>query len=178
MPQDFTEKKIQSKLVYQGRLLRVEEDVVLLPDGNESRREYVRHPGASMIIPLFDDDTVLLERQYRYPVGKHLIEFPAGKLDSEESPLEAAQRELLEETGYVADSWTELGSFLLAVGYSDERIYCFLARGLTYRKPNLDQGEFLETIRVPNQELFDWIDNGTLEDSKTIIGASWLKSKI
>ena len=112
MSGDFTETRKSSKLVYAGRMLEVREDEVLLPDGNEARREYVVHPGAALILPLFDDDHVLLERQYRYPVGQHLYELPAGKFERDESSLETAKRELLEETGYVAKEWTSVCTML------------------------------------------------------------------
>jgi ADP-ribose pyrophosphatase len=173
MSGDFTETKQSSKLVYSGKLLKVYEDQVCLPDGSIARREYVVHPGAALILPLFEDDSILLERQYRYPVGSHCYELPAGKLESGEPSLETAKRELLEETGYVAEKWTPLCAMLPCVGYSDERIEFFLARELSFRGASLDEGELLETLRLPLDEALEWVRNGTIRDSKTMLGLLW-----
>ena len=173
MSGDFTETKQSSKLVYSGKMLQVYEDQVRLPDGTTARREYVVHPGAALILPMFDDDSVLLERQYRYPVGMHCYELPAGKFEPGEAPLETAQRELLEETGYVADKWTLLYSTLPCVGYSDERIEFFLARELSFKGASLDEGEFLETLRLPLAEALEWVRDGTIRDTKTMLGLLW-----
>jgi ADP-ribose pyrophosphatase len=170
---DFTEKKITSRAVYRGRLLKVNEDEVSLPDGSSALREYVVHPGAAIILPLFDDGSVLLERQFRYPLGQHFYELPAGKLEPDEAPIDTAKRELLEETGYAAAEWRELGRLHPCVGYSDERIDFFLARKLEFRGAHLDQGEFLETLRVPLAEGVDWIRHGRISDTKTILGLFW-----
>jgi len=174
MSGDFTETRKSSKLVYAGRMLEVREDEVLLPDGNEARREYVVHPGAALILPLFDDDHVLLERQYRYPVGQHLYELPAGKFERDESSLETAKRELLEETGYVAKEWTSVCTMLPCIGYSDERIEFFLARTLSFKGASLDEGEFLETLRLPVSEALKWVREGKIRDSKSRLGLLWL----
>ena len=133
MSSDFTEKKVSSRVAYRGSLLRVNEDEVTLPDGSTALREYVVHPGAAIILPMFDDGSVLLERQYRYPVGQHFYELPAGRLEPDEAPLETAKRELLEETGYVAAEWRELGRLHPCIGYSDERIDFFLAHRLEFK---------------------------------------------
>ena len=173
MSSDFTEKKISSHAAYRGRMLKVNEDEVTLPDGSTAHREYVLHPGAAIILPLFDDGSVLLERQFRYPVGQHLYELPAGKLEAGEPPMETAKRELLEETGYVAAEWRELGRLYPCVGYSDEQIDFFLARRLEFKGAQLDEGEFLETLRVPLAESVDWIRRGRITDTKTILGLFW-----
>ncbi len=173
MSSDFTEKKISSRTAYRGRLLTINEDEVSLPDGSAASREYVVHPGAAIILPLFDDGCVLLERQFRYPVGNHFYELPAGKLEPNETPLETAKRELLEETGYVAAEWRELGRLHPCIGYSDEHIDFFLARKLEFRGAQLDEGEFLETLRVPLPESVDWIRRGRITDTKTILGLFW-----
>ena len=173
MSSDFTEKKISSRTAYRGRLLTINEDEVSLPDGSAASREYVVHPGAAIILPLFDDGCVLLERQFRYPVGNHFYELPAGKLEPNETPLETAKRELLEETGYVAAEWRELGRLHPCIGYSDEHIDFFLARKLEFRSAQLDEGEFLETLRVPLPESVDWIRRGRITDTKTILGLFW-----
>ncbi|HEX4986442.1 MAG TPA: NUDIX hydrolase [Burkholderiales bacterium] len=173
MSADFTEKKLASRTVYRGRLLKVNEDEVSLPDGGTALREYVLHPGAALILPMFDDGSVLLERQFRYPVGQHFYELPAGKLEPGEDALATAKRELLEETGYVAAHWRELGRLHPCIGYSDERIDFFLARGLEFKGTNPDAGEFLETLRVPLQEAVEWIRRGRVTDTKTILGLFW-----
>ena len=173
MSSDFTERKVTSRAAYRGRLLKVNEDEVTLPDGGTAFREYVVHPGAAIILPLFDDGSVLLERQYRYPVGQHFYELPAGKLESDEASLETAKRELLEETGYVAGEWRELGRLHPCIGYSDEHIDFFLARKLEFRGAQLDEGEFLETLRVPLAEGVNWIRRGRITDAKTILGLFW-----
>ena len=173
MSSDFTEKKISSVAAYRGRMLKINEDEVRLPDGGTAHREYVLHPGAAIILPLFDDGAVLMERQFRYPVGQHFYELPAGKLESGEPSLETAKRELLEETGYVASEWRELGRLHPCIGYSDERIDFFLARKLEFRGAKLDEGEFLETLRVPLPEAVDWIRRGRVTDTKTIVGLFW-----
>lgn len=173
MSSDFTERKVTSRAVYRGRLLKVNEDEVSLPDGSSALREYVVHPGAAIILPLFDDGSVLLERQFRYPLGQHFYELPAGKLEQDEAPIETAKRELLEETGYAAAEWRELGHLHPCIGYSDERIDFFLARKLEFRGAHLDPGEFLETLRVPLGESVDWIRRGRITDTKTILGLFW-----
>lgn len=173
MSSDFTEKKITSRAAYRGRLLKVNEDEVRLPDGGTALREYVVHPGAAIILPLFDDGSVLLERQFRYPLGQHFYELPAGKLEPDEPPLETAKRELLEETGYVAAEWRGLGRVHPCVGYSNEQIDFFLARKLEFRGATLDEGEFLETLRVPLGDTIDWIRRGRISDTKTILGLFW-----
>ena len=173
MSSDFTEKKISSRAAYRGRLLKVNEDEVSLPDGSTAWREYVLHPGAAIILPLFDDGSVLLERQFRYPLGQHFYELPAGKLEPDEAPLETAKRELLEETGYVAAEWRELGRLHPCIGYSDEQIDFFLARRLEFKGARPDEGDFLETLRVPVPESVDWIRRGRITDAKTILGLFW-----
>jgi ADP-ribose pyrophosphatase len=170
---DFTERKLTSRAAYRGRMLKVNQDEVTLPDGGTASREYVVHPGAAIILPLFDDGSVLMERQFRYPVGQHMIELPAGKLEPDEAAIETAKRELLEETGYVAAEWRELGCLHPCIGYSDERIDFFLARKLEFKGAQPDEGEFLETMRVPLSEAVDWIRRGRITDAKTILGLFW-----
>jgi ADP-ribose pyrophosphatase len=168
---DFTEKKLSSRTAYRGGLLQVNEDEVELPGGGRARREYVVHPGAALILPLFEDGSVLLERQFRYPAGRHFYELPAGKFDAGEPPLETAQRELLEETGHVAGEWRALGRLFPCIGYSNEVIEFFLARKLEFRgAQHLDEGEFLETLRMPLPEAVAWVRDGRIDDMKTILG--------
>ena len=173
MAQDFTEKQLNSRLVYSGKMLEVREDEVKLPGGAESTREYVVHPGASIIVPLFEEGTVLVERQYRYPVGEHMLELPAGKIDKKEDPESAARRELLEETGYEAARWDFIGTLMPCIGYSDELIYVYLARNLTYSKQKLDDEEFLETSKVSMSVLLQKSLNAQIQDAKTVIALLW-----
>ena len=171
----LAEQTLESRLAFEGVFLRLFVDHVRTADGHESTREYLRHPGAVMMIPLLDDGQVVLERQFRYPLARNFIEFPAGKVEPGEELLPCAQRELLEETGYVAREWTHLGGFHNAIAYSDERIEVFLARGLAHEGAQTDAGEVLEVFTTPWQNLLAWIADGTLSDVKTIIGTYWLE---
>jgi len=174
VPQDLEEKRIDGEVVYSGRLLKVHRDRVRLPDGAESVREYIRHPGAVAIVALFDDGRVLLERQFRYPLRRVFIEIPAGKLEPGEDHLETGKRELLEETGYVAAEWRKLGVIHNAIGYSDEMIEIWLARGLEQRQQQLAEGEFLEVFTLPLAEAQAMARDGRITDVKTITGLLWL----
>lgn len=174
-PLDLTESPIDSTRVFEGRLLKVNTDKVRLPDGGVSTREYVVHPGAVMIIAILDDQRVVMERQYRYPLRREFIEFPAGKIDAGEDPLATAKRELLEETGYWATDWTHLGPIHPLIAYSTEAIEMYVARGLTLSKPKLDAGEFLEVFAADPAEALDWVRTGKVTDVKTIIGLFWLE---
>jgi ADP-ribose pyrophosphatase len=162
--------------LFKGRLLHAFRDTVRLPDGSESTREYIRHPGAVMMIPILDDGRLVLERQYRYPMQQVVIEFPAGKLDPGEDPLACARRELLEETGYTAREWARAGLMHPVVSYSTEFIDMWFARGLTLQQTRLDDEEFLEVITVTLDELLSWCRDGRVTDSKTLIGAFWLQN--
>lgn len=170
---DFTEHELASTVGYRGRLLEVREDEVRLPDGKTATREYVVHPGAAVILPLFEDWRVLLERQYRYPLRQHFYELPAGKLEPDEPPLTTARRELKEETGYEAASWRHLCTMQPCVGYSNEIIDFYLARGLSWSGASLDDEEFLETLIVPLDEGLEWIRTGKITEVKTILGLLW-----
>jgi ADP-ribose pyrophosphatase len=170
---DLTEHFVAGELVFDGSLLKVRRDEVRLPDGSSGAREYIRHPGAVAIVPLFDDGSVLLERQFRYPHRREFIEVPAGKLEPGEPPLETAKRELVEETGHLAAQWTRLGVIHTAIAYTDEAIELFLAKGLEQRAAKLDAGEFLEVLRVPFDEAIAMIRDGSITDSKTIVGLLW-----
>jgi ADP-ribose pyrophosphatase len=172
---DFTEHRLTSKLVYDGQLLKVREDSVRLPDGSTARREWVQHPGAVIIIPLLDDNTVVMERQYRYPLGRHFFELPAGKIEAGEEPLATAQRELIEECGYTAKSWRHLATLHPCVGYSDERFELYLARELTQVGSALDDGEFLEVVPMAIDEIRRSIRDGRITDVKVLAGLAWLE---
>ena len=173
---DLTEQFVSGALVYDGGLLKVHRDVVRLPDGAESAREYIRHPGAVAIVALFDDGRVLLERQFRYPHRREFIEIPAGKLEPGEPHLETAKRELLEETGYVASEWRRLGVLHTAIAYTDEAIELYLAGGLTEKQAKLDAGEFLEVLKLPFDEALAMVRDGRITDAKTVCGLLWLKT--
>lgn len=166
----LTERQISSREIFDGRILHVFEDTVSLPNGKSASREYLRHIGAVCVIPVLDNGDVLVERQFRYPLGRVLTEIPAGKLDSkDEDHLLAAQRELREETGAVAREWTSLGVFYPACAYSDEAIEMFLARDIRFTARELDEDEFLNVARVPLSALYDAVMAGEIPDAKTQI---------
>jgi ADP-ribose pyrophosphatase len=171
---DLSEHLVSGELVYDGGLLKVRRDVVRLPDGSLGTREYIRHPGAVAIVPLFDDGRVLLERQFRYPHHRDFIELPAGKLEPGEPPLASAKRELLEETGYAAQEWTRLGVIHTAIAYTDEAIELYLATKLTLQERKLDQGEFLELCIVDFSEAIRMIRDGEITDAKSVAGLLWV----
>jgi len=175
VPKDLGETRIDGEVVFAGRLLKVHRDRVRLPDGNQALREYIRHPGAVAMVALFEDGRVLLERQFRYPLGREFIEIPAGKLEPGEEHLATAKRELLEETGYVAAEWRRLGLIHNAIGYSDEGIEIWLARGLELRGQQLAQGEFLEVFALPLAEAQAMARDGRITDVKTIAGLLWME---
>ena len=171
---DFTERKIQSDTVFAGAMLTVQKDKVRLPDGKTAAREVVRHPGAVIIAPMIDDNTLLLEWQFRYAIGRHLWELPAGKLDFGEQPQAAAKRELLEETGYVADKWQFAADLDVCVGYSDERARMFVARDLHYRGHTGEPDEFLHIVKMPLAKAAQMMQSGEITDAKTLIGLMML----
>ena len=174
----LAEIPVSSEKVYQGSFLTVEKDTVQLPDGKHVSREYIKHPGAVVILPLFDDGTVLLERQFRYPLHKVFIEFPAGKIDPNEDSLICAQRELKEETGYTATDWQFLCTIHNAIAYSDEHLDIYVARGLVAGEPKLDEEEFLDTFIASVDDVMTWVRTGKITDVKTVIGAFWLEKII
>jgi ADP-ribose pyrophosphatase len=171
----LAEQKISSEVVYQGNFLTVRRDLARLPDGARATREYVAHPGAAIVLPVFDDQTVLIERQYRYPQGRSFIEFPAGKIDPGEVALATAVRELREETGYSAARLGHLTTVHPTIGYSNERMELFVARDLTPGPAARDAGEFLELRVVTLGWLVDELMAGRLTDAKTQLGVFWLE---
>jgi len=164
--------------VFRGKLLHVRRDRVRLPDGAEATREYIVHPGAVMVIARLPDGKLLLERQFRYPLDRVFIEFPAGKVDAGEDRLAAAKRELTEETGYVAARWSHLATMHPVISYSTEQIDIYLADELTHVGDDLDHGEFIETISVSLDEALGWLDRGEITDAKTMIGLLLLSRRV
>jgi len=164
----LVETRITSARVFQGKLLHVRQDTVRLPDGGEATREYIVHPGAVLVVPVLADGRLVVERQFRYPLNRVFIEFPAGKLDPGEAPLATAQRELIEEAGYAAARWTALGTVHTVVSYSTEAIDFFLAEDLTHVGAKLDDGEFLEIVTLSIDEMLGALDRGEITDVKTV----------
>jgi ADP-ribose pyrophosphatase len=172
----LVETRIASVEILKGSFLHAMRDTVGLPDGTQATREYVIHPGAVMIVAQCDDGSLVLERQYRYPVQAVMVEFPAGKLDPGEDSLACAQRELLEETGYSAREWARAGVLHPVISYSTEFIDIWFARGLTLGTRKLDAGEFLDVFTATPAELLGWCAGGQVTDAKTLTGALWLQN--
>ena len=162
------EKQIDSENVFKGHLLDVYSDNILLPNGNTSVREYIKHVGAACVVPVDEDGSIIIEKQFRYPFDRVLTEIPAGKLDSKAEPhLEAAMRELREETGYTAEKMVYLGEFYPTCAYSDEVIHMYLATGLTKGEQSLDEDEFVGIEKMPLEEAVNEIMKGNIPDGKT-----------
>lgn len=167
---EFKEKTLDSQMMYDGRIIKVYKDNVELADGKKSFREVVRHSGGVVILAFKDEDTILLVKQYRYPIGETVLELPAGKLEKGEDPFEAAKRELEEETGYCANKWTNLGYINTSPGFSDEKLYLYLAQDLEYTHCHPDEGEIIQAFEYKYDDVLNMIDNGEINDAKTICG--------
>jgi ADP-ribose pyrophosphatase len=170
---DLSEHRLSGSLVFDGKLLKVRSDTVKLPDGGTAEREWIDHPGAVAVIALTDSGELVMERQYRYALGRDMIEIPAGKIDPGEDPLATARRELKEETGYTASEWRHLGTVHIAIGYSNEHIEIFLARGLKQELADLDDEEFVEVFALPLATALVWVREGRITDAKTVSCLFW-----
>lgn len=169
------ESEIASEVVFKGVLLEVRKDRVQLPNGQESVREYIVHPGAVVILAFLDNGNLLFERQFRYPLRRVFLELPAGKIDHGEATIDTARRELLEETGYTAQEWEYLGVMHPCIGYSDERIEVFSARGLHLAgEKKLDHNEFLDVVELSPEAARQAVWKGQITDAKTISSLFWL----
>jgi ADP-ribose pyrophosphatase len=166
----LVERRVRSESVYEGHFLKVRRDEIRLPNGKTASREHVLHPGAVMIVPITDDGQLIIERQFRYPLDRVLLEFPAGKLDPDETTLHCAQRELREETGFRAREWAYAGRMHNAPAYSTEFIEVWFARGLVAGPQELDDGEFVEVQTIAEAALFELVASGELTDAKTMVG--------
>ncbi len=171
----LVERFVSSEPRLSGGYLTVVRDTVALPDGSQATREYIRHPGAVAVIPILDDGRIVMVRQFRYAVGRILLELPAGKIDPGEPVLACAVRELAEETGYTAREWARAGGYHNAAAYSTETMEIWFARGLQPGPQRLDPGEFLEVLAVDATELDRLAGGGGLPDMKTMIGLQWLQ---
>lgn len=178
MPDDdshLVEHRTGGTTLLAGGFLEVRRDTVRLPDGGTATREFIQHPGAVAVVPLLDDGRVVVVRQFRYPIAKSIVEFPAGKRDPGEDLLACARRELQEETGYRAREWAFACEIHNAAAYSTESIWIYFARGLVAGAQNLDQGEFLDVLALGDHELDALAAANALPDVKTLIGLQWLQ---
>jgi len=167
---DLAEKTLESKRIFEGRLVNLRVDTVELPDGSSSTREVVEHRGAVAIVPMLDHERIVLVRQFRQPVGATLLEIPAGTLDKDEDPADCARRELVEEIGYFPDKLTEMFYSYLAPGYSTEKLHTFLAEDLRKTKENRDSDEFLELVTIDLRDAVEMIRSSQIVDAKSICG--------
>lgn len=173
MKRDLTEKTIHTEVIHKGRIIQLQLEDVLLPNGQSGKREVVKHPGAVAIIAFTEDNQLLMVRQYRKALEKEIIEIPAGKLEANEDPLACAQRELAEETGYQAERMELLTSFYTSPGFADEIIYLYVARELKPVSAKLDEDEFVELIRVDLDQAKELIEAQKIHDAKTMYAVQY-----
>ena len=173
--QNLTEKTISSELKYQGHIVNIRVDDVLLSDGKEHVREVIEHPGGVVVVAILPDNKIVFVRQWRHPIGQDLIELPAGKLNRGEDPFLAAQRELQEETGYIANSWEPLGFVYSTPGFCDEKLYLYKACDLTLAEANPDYGEIINALIIDIDQAWGMIKEGKITDAKTILGLSLIR---
>ncbi len=173
----LVEERLASETVFDGKLLHVRRDTVRLPDGGSATREYIVHPGAVLVVPVLPDGSFVAVRQFRYPQNRVFLEFPAGKLDPPESPLDTGKRELLEEAGYVAERWTRLGVVHTVLAYSTEAIEIFLAEDLRHEGARLDEGEFLDVLTIRHDAMLAALDRGEVTDVKTVAALMLLERR-
>jgi len=167
---NLTEKTIHREEIFEGKIIKLRRDTVLLPNGNVATREVVEHPGGVAVVAINDQNEVYIVRQFRYPFGEVIKEIPAGKLDAGEDPFDCCTRELEEETGLSAKKYDYLGKFMVSPGFCHEWIHIYLARELSAGKAHLDPDEFLEVEKIPMDTLMDMIMKNELQDGKTVIG--------
>ena len=173
-PKSMVETTLERQTVFEGKFLKVRRDLARLPDGATATREFVMHPGAAAMVPIGGDERILVERQFRYAMGQMYVEIPAGKIDAGETSIQTARRELLEETGYEAQQWGFLTRIHPAIGFSDEVMDIYLAKGLALRERAMDADEFLEIEWVTLGWMMDELRAGRLPDVKTQIAVHWL----
>ena len=164
--------------IYKGRIFYFVTEALTLPNGRDTEIAFIRHPGSIAVVPLMEDHSVVMELQYRHPVGGYLFEIPAGTLEPGESPLECAQRELIEETGFRAQEFIKLGKIHILPAYSDEEIHVFMANGLTPAKQDLDPDEIIEVVTYPLERAIQMIDEGKISDALTILSIQMAWNKL
>ncbi len=173
MAKELKERQLSSQQVFSGDLLDVRKDEVELPNGHKAWREYIVHPGAVVVIAWLDKEIIIMERQHRYPLGRDFFELPAGKIDGGEDRLVAAKRELLEETGYTAQTWKSLAVIHPCIGYSNEAMHLYAAEDLMWQGQSPDPDELLDIISVKLSDALGWVRQGKITDAKSIVGIFW-----
>lgn len=164
----YREEKISGKEIYNGRILKLENDIVRLSNGKEAQREVVRHSGGACVLAVNENNELYLVKQFRYPFDTELYEIPAGKINENEDPFECAKRELKEETGATAQNWTFLGEMIPTPAYCSEKIYIYAAENLELGKSKLDEDEFLDVIKIPFGEAYEKVKKNEIKDAKTV----------
>lgn len=170
------EKKLSSEKIFEGKVVKLYRDNVLLEDNSEATREVIRHPGGVCVVALTENNEILMVKQFRYPHNKIMTEVPAGKLEWGEEPFECGKRELLEETGFTAEEYTYLGTLAPTPAYCSEIIHIYMAKKLTLGKQKLDEGEFLDVEKISLEKAVEMVMNGEITDAKTQLAI--LKAKL